>query len=122
MKNKFLVLCLVICVVFSMQAIAAENVDADVLNQTDQLSVDDVDGDVLQVADEGQDVLTLDDEIPWSEETVVRVSGGNFSKLNNVIQNAANNSVIILEGDFTFDEDKDVSGAIHLTDKSIIID
>ena len=122
MKNKFLVLCLVICVVFSMQAISAESVDADVLNQTDHISADDVDGDVLQASDEGQDVLAIDDEIPWEGHAINVWEGGNFSKLNQTIQNAENNSVIVLWGDFEFDESTDNVGAIHITGKSLIID
>ena len=123
MKNKFLVLCLVICIIFSMQVIAAENVDVDVLNQTDQLSVDDVDGDVLQAADEGQDVLAdIDGDIPWYDHEIIRVGGGNFSSLNKTIQEAPSDSLILFEGDFEFDERTDVMVAIHFIGKSLIID
>ena len=119
MKNKLLVFCLVICVVFSMQAISAESVDGDILNQTDQLSVDDMNLSVSQ-GDELQDVMSEDPEIPW-QDNLIDVGGGSLSSLNQTIQIAANNSLIRLWGDYEF-QDGDVSGPIHITGKSIIID
>ena len=86
MKFKYLVLGLALILIFSMQAISAVDIDDNVLNQTDQISLDSVDVDVLKT-DAGQDMLSEDDEIPWSTDNVVRVYGGNFFELNKAIYN-----------------------------------
>ena len=115
MKKQVLILCLAICVLFTLSSACAEDVNKTVVasDNTDQV-IEEVDGDA--VSEVNKEIISSSE----NEDSVSVPDDGTFTALQKKINDAEEGSTITLENDYTYNEGFSTKGIT--ISKSITID
>ena len=96
-KKKFIIICLILCFILSIQAISAVEIDKsqNIGNETDIISISQENQEIMEISDN-------DDKLG-----AIEAPGGTFTDLKNILNSANNGDTIYLTGDYTFIEGSD---------------
>ena len=114
-KKSLLAFCLILCVLFSISAANAIDIDDKAITSEDTIT-EEANEDELTSSSKNVNELTLISQ----EDSLTEIDNGTFTALQNKINNAEEGSTITLENDYVYDDGFDSEG-INIS-KSLTID